>query len=246
MRAIYNKYRILRIRPRLHYTWFFAVILITVAVVTQFSPVYPLSHRVFAGLGASVLFFIAVNTREFTLSFVATRKGIVAESVTLFAFGGLSNIDRDTSTPALEFLLATLGALLNTIIAGIFSVVYFFLMQRGGILVDVLVQWLAFIWFMLALFHIVPGFPLDGGRALRALLWKLTGDYERSTRIASWVGWGIGLVLTIGGIVLLIIPQEWFTGIFIIAIGLVLQNAATHSRRQIRPRTVMNTQQRDG
>jgi len=119
------------------------------------------------------------------------------------------------------------------IIALIFYVLYIVLAHTGSIVVDVLIQWLAFIFFMLTLFHFIPGFPLDGGRLLRALLWKAAGNYERATRIASWTGWGIGLLFTIGGIMVLIITRQWFVGILLAFPGLVLQNAATHSRRQL-------------
>ena len=243
MRTIYNRYRVFRIRPRFHYTWFVAIVLITAAIITHFSLAYPLTQSVIVGLAASLLFFLTVSTREFVLSFIATRKGIRVENVTLFAFGGLPHVDRDTTAPVLELLLAISGALFNLVMAGIFSAIYFALMNTGGILVDVLVQWLAFIWLTLAMFHFVPGFPLDAGRALRALLWKLTSDYEKATRIASWTGWGIGLTLAIGGIPLLVIAREWFTGILLIAVGLILQNAATHSRRQVVYRNAPDAQQ---
>ena len=246
MRAILNKYRILRIRPRIHYTWFLAIVLITVAIVTHFSLAHPLVQSVIVGLATSLLFLITIGAREFVLNFIATRKGIRVESVILFAFGGLPNEDRNTTAPVLELLLAISGALLNLVIAGVFSAIYFALMDTGHILVDMLVQWLAFIWLTMAIFHFVPGFPLDAGRALRALLWKITGDYEKATRIAGWTGWGIGVALTIGGIPLLVIAQEWFTGILLIAVGFILQNAATHGRRQVLRRDIPDTQQQSG
>ncbi len=146
----------------------------------------------------------------------------------------MPQIAKEATLPVLELLLAVAGLLCNLIIAGIFYVLYIVLAHAGNIIIDVLVQWLAFICFMLALFHFIPGFPLDGGRVLRALLWMATGDYERATRTASWTGWGIGLVFAIGGILILIITQQWFVGILLAFPGLVLQNAATHSRRQAR------------
>jgi len=85
---------------------------------------------------------------------------------------------------------------------------------------------------MLALFHFIPVFPLDGGRLLRLLLWEVTGDYDRATRIASWAGEGMGLLFIAGGILLLILSRQWFNGLALIFIGWVLQIAAVHSRRQ--------------
>ncbi|GAI48212.1 unnamed protein product, partial [marine sediment metagenome] len=129
-------------------------------------------------------------------SFIATSKGIPVESVTLFVFGGVPQIAKEATSPILELLSAVVGLLSNLIIAGIFYVVYLVMAHGGNIIIDVLVQWLAFIFFMLALFHFIPAFPLDGGRILRALLWKATGNYERVTRIASWTGWSVGLIFT--------------------------------------------------
>ena len=232
MRSAPNLGRIFGVRIRVHYTWFAAIILITAAVVTQFSEFYLLWQKIILGVAASLLFFMAITIREFVLSVIATSKGIPVNSVTLFVFGGVPQISKESTLPTLELLLAVAGMLSNLIIAGIFYVVYFGLAQTGNIIIDVLVQWLAFIYFMLALFHFVPGFPLDGGRVLRAFLWKATGNYERVTRITSWTGWGIGVIFTIGGILVFIITQQWFVAILLAFPGLVLQNAATHSRRQ--------------
>lgn len=151
----------------------------------------------------------------------------------MFIFGGVSQIAEETATPALELLLAVVGMLFNLIVAGIFYIIYFVLKYTENIMVDVLMQWLAFICFMIALFHFIPGFPLDSGRILRALLWKATGNYQRATRIASWTGWVIGLIFIIGGILIVIFTQQWFVGVLLAFPGLVLQNAATHGRRQV-------------
>ncbi len=224
--------RILGVRIRLHYTWAIALVLITAAVVTQFSEAYPIGQRIILGIAAGVLFFITLSIREFILCFMAIIKGIPVKSITLFIFGGVSQITKEATSPSFEVLAAVVGLLSNLVIAGIFYMVYIILANTGNIIIDVLVQWLAFIYFMLALFHFIPGFPLDGGRALRAFLWKATDNYEQVTRIASWTGWSVGLIFTIGGILLMIIEQQWFVGILLAFPGLVLQNAATHSRRQ--------------
>ena len=92
---------------------------------------------------------------------------------------------------------------------------------------------------MLALFHFIPAFPLDVGRFLRMLLWKLTGDYDRATNIASWVGQGFGLLLIVGGILLLVLASQWFNGLALIFVGWVLYLAAMQSRRQTRLRQAL-------
>ncbi len=203
----------------------------TAAVVTQFSVVYPLWQRIALGIVASLLFGVVIAIRQFVLSLVATGKGITLKRVTLFVFGGVSHLPKEDIFPSLELLLAAVGMLSNVIIALIFYILYIVLAHTGNVVVTVLIQWLAFIFLTLALFHLIPGLPLDGGRLLRAFLWKATGNYERVTRITGWVGWGFGLLLTLGGILILIIRQQWFDGIFLAFLGLVLQNASTHSRR---------------
>ena len=233
MRSIPNLSQMFGVRIRVHYTWIFTIILMTAAVITQFSTEYPFWQRIMLGIAASWLFFIAILVREFVIGFIATNKGVTVNVITLFMFGGLSQIDKDKTLPSLELLLAVVGMLSNLIIAGIFYVIYFVMAHTGSIIIHLLIQWLAFIFFMLVLFNFIPGFPLDGGRILRAFLWKVTGNYERVTRITSWSGWTMGLLCTIGGIAIMVITRQWFTGILLAFPGLVLQNAATHSRREI-------------
>ena len=224
--------RILGIRLRVHPTWAIAFILIIAIVVTQFPATYPFWQRIVLGVAASLLFFITVSIREITLSFLAHSKSIPVKRITLFAFGGVSQITKEGTQPVLELLLAAAGLLSNLIIAGIFYAFYYGLEYTGNVIIEVLVQWLGFIFFMLAIFHFVPAFPLDGGRVLRALLWKTTHDYRRATIIASRIGWVIGIMMTIGGIIVVAFTQQWFVGILLAFPGLVLQNAATHSRKQ--------------
>ena len=242
MRSVSALVRLFAIRFRIHYTWLFAIILIPFAVITQFSATYPLWQRAVLGVFASLLFFAAITLRELAVNFIAVRKGVTIDSVTLFVFGGLSQVDKGTTSPAVELLLAACGQLFNVIVAGVFSVIYFVLVNTENIMVQVLMQWLAFIWFMLAIFDFVPGLPLDGGKALRALLWRFNVSYEKATRIVSWTGWVIGLATIAGAIALLFMTRELFTGILLLFAGFLLQNAATFSRRQVRQSPVLNVQ----
>ena len=227
--------RILGVRVRLHYTWLLAVVFITAAVITQFSTDYSLRYRIILGVAASVLFFFGIITREFVLNFIAVNRGITVKRVTLFAFGAVHEVSKESSRPSLDLLLAVIGMLVNVLIAGIFFIIYTAFAGTGHIVVNVLVQWLAFIYLMLTLFHLVPAFPLDMGRILRALLWKLTGNYEKVTRISGWIGWVFGVLVAAGGVWFLVRTQELFTGVFLVCTGLILQNAATHSRRDLSP-----------
>ncbi len=227
--------RILGVRVRLHYTWLLAFASITAAVITQFSTDYSLRYRIILGIAASVLFFFGITTREFVLNFIAVNRGIAVKRVTLFAFGAVHEVNKESSCPSLDLLLAVSGMLINVMIAGVFFIIYTAFAATGHIVINVLIQWLAFIYLMLTFFHLVPGFPLDMGRVLRALLWKLTGNYEKVTRISGWIGWVFGVIVAAGGVWLLVRTQEWFTGVFLLFTGLILQNAATHSRRDLSP-----------
>lgn len=232
MRIVPHLGRVLGIRLRLHPTWAIAIPLIIAIVVTQFPEAYPLWQRMILGVAASLLFLAAVSIREIILNFLALSRGIPVKRVTLFAFGGVSQITKQATLPLLELLLAAAGLLTNLIIAGIFYAVHSVLVNTANVMIDGLILWSAYMYFMLALFHFIPGFPLDGGRLLRTLLWKATGDYDRATGIASWAGQGFGLLLIVGGILLLVLAGQWFNGLVLIFVGWVLHLAAVQSRRQ--------------
>jgi CBS domain-containing protein len=231
-KAGYVLNRMLGIRLRLHPTWAVAFILIIAMVVTQFPEAYPFWQRIILGVAASLLFFIVVGLREVVLNFLAINRGIPLQRVTLFAIGGLPQIPKGDTRPLLELLMGTSGLLLNLIIAGILYAVHSALINTANVLIDGIILWTTYLYFLLTLFHFIPVFPLDGGRLLRTLLWKLTGDYDRSTNIASWAGQGLGLLLIAGGILLLILSRQWFNGLTLIFVGWVLHLAAVQSRRQ--------------
>lgn len=227
-----NVYPAFKVRLRLHYSWIAVLILMTAAVVTQFSTSYPFLQRLVLGIIASGLFLLTTVLRMFIITLIAVRKGAVIKSDTIFAVGGVLEIDENNTSPALEVLLAIIGFLINLVIAGILFTTYQVMAFTGSIMVHVFLQWLAFIYFMISLMDLLPGLPLDGGRVLRVILWKITKNYYRITRIVSWIGWAIGIAMTITGIVLTISTQQWFMGILLALPGLILQNAATHQRHQ--------------
>jgi len=227
-----NLGRVFGVRLRLHYTWVFAFTFITAAVVTQFPESYPLWQRLVLGVVASLLFLVSVAIREFVLIYLAIHRGILVQRVTLFVFGGVSQVTKQTTSPILELLLVMSGLLSTLVIVGIFYIAHLILVISGSIVVAGLTQWSYFIIFMLFLLHLIPSFPLDGGRFLRAILWRTTGDYERATRIAIWTGQGINLLFIASGILLMILAQQWFIGPVLIFLGWVLQSAAARGQSQ--------------
>ncbi len=158
---------VFKVRLRLHYSWIAVVIFMTAAMITQFSTNYPILQRLILGLVASFLFFILVVVRMLVITAFAIRKGAVVKSDILFATACVLEIDKTTTYPALEVLLAVVGLLTNLVVAGILYITYQVLANTGSIMVYVLMQWLAFIYFMLAMFDFLPGLPLDEPSAKR-------------------------------------------------------------------------------
>jgi CBS domain-containing protein len=150
----------------------------------------------------------------------------------LFVFGGISLIAKETTAPIVEVLIAAAGLLSNLVISGLFYGVHILLLSVGDVLIAGLSQWLAYIFFLLTLFHFIPASPLDGGRLVRALLWKATGNYDRVTHIIDWAGRGVGFLFVCGGITLLIVTHQWFVGLVLTFVGWVLQSAAAQSHHQ--------------
>jgi Zn-dependent protease len=154
--------------------------------------------------------------------------------VTIFAFGGLIQPDYETTSPSHEILLAVSGMLLNFVITGIFYFIHPLFGDSNLELGVITVKWLAFFYFTLSLFHLVPAYPLEGGRILRGIIWKVTENVRRASRIVGITGWILGFLTMVGGILLAVFTEELFTGLFFVGLGLIIQNAATHSIRHIK------------
>ncbi|HEX76181.1 MAG TPA: CBS domain-containing protein [Dehalococcoidia bacterium] len=234
MKSGFTLGKIFGIPLRLHYTWFLIFVLITFSLVAYLPlpEVYPLWQRIAFGLAASLLFFTSIITHELAHSFIAVRNSIPVKSITLFVFGGVSQITKEATRPNTELLMAIVGPLSSLVIAGIFYVVYLLLTEAGELLAAGMAQWLAFINVLLAAFNLIPGFPLDGGRVFRSIVWLSTGNYRRATRISTIVGRVIGYLFIAGGIVVMFVTHEWISGLWLAFIGWFLENAATTSYRQ--------------
>jgi Zn-dependent protease len=152
-----------------------------------------------SAVGALVL-FASVLTHELAHSLVAIRHGLPIRRITLFIFGGVAQMESEPKKPGVEFRMAIAGPAVSLVIAGAFTFIRFVLLKgvpgTGPALVT---QYAAYANFALAGFNLVPGYPLDGGRVLRALLWKVTGNFGRSTVAAATVGRIFGLILVFLG-----------------------------------------------
>jgi len=170
-----------------------------------------------------LLFFVSILLHELGHSVVAQREGIPVKSITLFIFGGLASIGQRSPTARTELRIAAGGPLVSLLLAGVFwgiSRVF-----DGNDYLEAPSAWLAVINLSLLLFNLIPGFPLDGGRILRALVWQYTGDERRASQVALFTGQiaAFGL-MAVGGVIIL--NGNFANGIWLIVIGWFLQNAA--------------------
>jgi Zn-dependent protease/CBS domain-containing protein len=234
MRGNISLGRVFGIPLRLHYTWFIIFALVTYSLVlyTADQP-YPIGQRIILGILTSLLFFASIITHELAHSILAIRNNITVKEITLFVFGGVSQITKEATHPRAELLIAIVGPLTSLALAGIFYGLHLLLAGTQQILAASLMWWLAWINVFLAVFNLIPGFPLDGGRIFRALVWQRTHDYQRATRIATKVGQGIAYAFIAGGIAFLLFFQFWLNGLWLIFIGWFLNNAARASYQQV-------------
>ena len=237
MRGNISVGRVLGIPLRLHYTWFIIFAWVTLSLVLNpwVEPPYPpLEQRIVLGVLTSLLFFASIVIHELAHSILAIRNNIPVREITLFVFGGVSQITREATHPRAELSIAVIGPLTSLALAGIFYGLHLLLAGIQQDLAAILMLWLAWINVVLALFNLIPGFPLDGGRVFRALMWRRTGDYQKATHIASNVGQGIAYALMAGGFALIVFARDWwFTGLWFIIIGWFLRNAARASYQQV-------------
>jgi len=175
MRGNISLGKVIGIPLRLHYTWFIIFVLLTFSLVFYplgGPPYPPIEQRIILGVLTSLFFFASIITHELAHSILAIRNNIPVKDITLFVFGGVSQITKEATHPKAELSIAIVGPLTSLVLAGIFYGLHLLLAGTQQILAASLMQWLARINVILAVFNLIPGFPLDGGRILRALVWQ--------------------------------------------------------------------------
>lgn len=239
-----NAIRIARIGGisiNIHVSWILIFILVTWSLAAGYFPQnYPDWSPVLywtIGLATSVLFFVSVLLHELAHSFVARARGLPVHDITLFIFGGVSQLEDEPETAGTEFVMALVGPLTSLALGVSFGVVW--LAARGvSEPLAALGGYLAGINVLLAFFNLIPGFPLDGGRVLRSILWQASGNLQRSTRWASLVGQGVAYLFILWGI-WRIFTGDWVGGLWIAFIGWFLDNAASSSYQQLTIRNLL-------
>lgn len=227
--------RIAGIEIGIHYTWLLAFILITWSLAQGFFPqAYPgwgPGTYWITGILAALLLFVSVLLHELAHSLVAQARGLPVRSITLFIFGGVSNLEEEAKKPAIEFTMTIVGPLTSLALA----VIFWGLSQLIDTPSSPAAAMLNYLWqinALLAAFNLLPGFPLDGGRVLRSILWGTTGNLVRATNIAATVGRFFGWALIAFGVFQLL-QGNFLGGLWIAFIGWFLSSAADASRRDV-------------
>jgi Zn-dependent protease len=216
-------------------SWLIIFALVTWTLAGQYfpsqNPNWPLLLNWFLGVIASILFFASVLAHELSHSLVAIQQGEKVRNITLFIFGGVAQIAEEPDKPFKEFLIAFAGPLASIAIGIISGIAWLFIHEISLPLASIF-RYLGIINIALAVFNLIPGFPLDGGRILRATIWGFTKNLKLATRIASFSGKLLSFLLIIWGI-RLIFSGLTLNGIWMIFIGWFLYNAATSSYRHL-------------
>ena len=227
--------RIAGIEIGIHYTWLLIGVLITGSFIGYLSETHPFwpSRTVWsAAIVISGLFFLSVMLHEMAHAWVAKAYGIPVRTITLFALGGVTRIQKQAAKPAAEFWMGLAGPLVSAALGMACGWLAAWWGRGSNVMtiqppVAILVS-LSSLNLMLAMFNLIPGFPLDGGRILRALLWWLGGDENRATRVSSRAGQGVALVLFGLGLWEFLSAQS-LSGIWLGLLGWFLLDAATAS-----------------
>ena len=247
--------KIFDINIDIDWSWLLIFALVSWSLASSFGQAHPGWTALMQwglAVSAALLFFISILMHELAHALAARAMNVPVRSITLFMFGGVSNIQREPRSPLGEFVIAIVGPLTSIILGGVFlalglgSIAFnnLRLMDPISALSQIgpmgtMFVWLGSINVLIALFNLIPGFPLDGGRIVRSALWAVTDDLRKATRWASWMGQAVAWLLIFAGISMMfgvyipMLGSGFINGIWIVFIGWFLQNAAVQSYRRI-------------
>lgn len=215
-----------------HYTWFIALWVMAWSLARNYYPRsfpgFPTSTYWSMGITSALLLFASVVIHELGHAVTARRYGIRTRSIILFLFGGVAQIAKEPPTPLAELAIAAAGPVTSLLLSGILWVVQRLMPESA---LHATIAYLSLANAALAVFNLVPGFPLDGGRMLRALLWRLSGSLERATRMASRGGQAVALGFIALG-VLLAFSGSVTSGLWLVLIGWFMDTGAQASYQQ--------------
>ena len=178
--------RIRGIRIDIHASWLVIAVILVLGMTTGFLQQYPdwsVVTAALTALAAALVFFSSIVAHELGHSLTAIRRGVPVRSITLFIFGGVAELERDSERAEDEFWIALAGPAVSLVLAGLFGLLSWVLSGLPEP-VSVALGWLALVNLVVALFNMIPGFPLDGGRVFRAIVWRLTGSARKGVDAA--------------------------------------------------------------
>lgn len=240
--------RVFGIEIGIDLSWLVIFFLVTfnlaVAVFPALHPAWSTALNWGVGLAASLLFFASVLAHEIAHSLVARAKGLTINRIVLFLFGGVSDLQEEPKSPGTELVMAIVGPLTSLVLGLVFLVLGTFLADgltnfASAGPVPTLFLWLGPINILLGIFNLIPGFPLDGGRVLRSILWAVTGNLKQATRWSSFIGQGLGWLFIITGVAMALgvtvplLGAGLFSGLWLVFIGWFLSTMAAHGYRQV-------------
>src|SRR5213592_324672 len=192
MKAQIKLFKIFGIQIGLHYSWLLIAVLVVLSLAGQFAATNPQwGTNVIWGLAilTALLFFAAIVIHELSHAAVAKARGLPVRSITLFALGGVAQIEKEASDAKTEFWMGIAGPITSALIGiaclGLAVTLGWSPNVANQAPAAAMLGWLGIINITLAIFNMIPGFPLDGGRVLRAIIWWTTGDGSRATRVAA-------------------------------------------------------------
>jgi Zn-dependent protease len=239
MRAQIKIGRVAGIPIGLHYSWFIIAVLITLSLIEHFHASMPQwSNEVVWAVAiiTAVLFFVTLLAHELAHSIVAKSKNLRVHAITLFALGGVSQIESESPDAKTEFWVAIVGPLASFAIGALCLLLAHLSGWTTGAEaatpVAAILVWLGYINFMLGIFNLIPGYPLDGGRVLRAIIWFFNRNAERATQLAARVGQVVAFVFIIVGLYRFFVGQN-FGGLWLAFIGWFLLDASRSSYVQV-------------
>lgn len=222
-------FQVYGIKVTLSYSWLIIFVLVVWGLSAGYFPhLFPeYSAQVYwlAGIIAALLFFASILIHELSHSITAVRLGIQVPEITLFLFGGVAHIAEEPADPQTELKIAAVGPLASFVLALIFWLVYIAIAGTVPSIIGAIFEYLAWINLALGVFNLVPGYPLDGGRIFRAVVWWQTGSVTKATKWASDIGKGFAWALMIFG-ALQIFGGSLVGGLWLIFIGMFLRGIA--------------------
>ena len=230
-------FRLLGFEVAIDWSWFIIAVLLAWSLATGLFPAsypgLPQGTYWWMGIVGALGLFVSVVIHELSHSLVARTQGMEMRGITLFIFGGVAEMSEEPPHSRGEFLMAVVGPITSLVLGGAFWVIL--QAARAGdwpVSLQAIFWYLAWINVVLAVFNSLPAFPLDGGRVLRSIIWKVTGSLRRATRITSWTGSALAFLLILYGMMALF-AGAWLTGIWSGLLGLFLHGAAQSSYRQL-------------